>query len=671
MNLRNWEFNATSGAAIAGATVEARAASLSHPNANAVTASTTTDANGMWEFSGLADVAHDIKIVFSGMTWWHKGLTRHSIDSLYFNAPSAITDNYLHNAGFESDRQGSLTVTNVQQRVMESWLALNGAGSSAVISWETPIVAGNSLASAKVVNTRSAGSFQMFQVFAPAAFRTKTVTMTIQLYQTVANSVRAYIYDGITTLASVANATTGSFVTHTVTMTIGSGANTIQVGFFVDLSGTVYADNAVFTLGSSPGIYTPEVFPAQHVKSGDLDSAVVQAVNMGVASVATSALQDASVTAPKLGPLSVGTAHLQDTSVTYPKLGALSVGTANLQDAGVTTAKIGLLNVTTATIAEAAVTDTKMAVQKFNRAGDTVTGTSRIHTAPGANAGYWYFGTGANYIGFDGSSIIVASTNRFISISDMQVWRASAPTSGYIFLGNGGVAYIGISGSTLVANPGSGGQLQILGDAIIQRQAAATTGYVFFGNTGLRYLGYDGANYGTHQGVIWTAGNMGPGSTLDADTVDGYHGVSFALAGHSHAGVYANASHTHSIPNLSGVFQTSNLATTTANATIPGMSFAGAGAGTYVVQGTVFCEIPSGSFDRIIVDIVITSGTGSVSQGLLAASGNTSHFNYAQISIVGSLTATSTVTVALQARKSGGGVGFLVTGGYFQIIQVA
>lgn len=76
MWVRNWEHNFSSGLPVTGATVEARLASLVSPNTGSVVASTTTDANGMWEFTALADQAHDIKVISGGNIWWHKGMTK-------------------------------------------------------------------------------------------------------------------------------------------------------------------------------------------------------------------------------------------------------------------------------------------------------------------------------------------------------------------------------------------------------------------------------------------------------------------------------------------------------------------------------------------------------------------------------------------------------------------
>jgi hypothetical protein len=52
--------------------------------------------------------------------------------------------------------------------------------------------------------------------------------------------------------------------------------------------------------------------------------------------------------------------------------------------------------------------------------------------------------------------------------------------------------------------------------------------------------------------TVWHAGNDGAGTGLHADLLDGYHASSFALSGHTHSGVYAPLSHTHSYMDITG-----------------------------------------------------------------------------------------------------------------------
>ena len=47
---------------------------------------------------------------------------------------------------------------------------------------------------------------------------------------------------------------------------------------------------------------------------------------------------------------------------------------------------------------------------------------------------------------------------------------------------------------------------------------------------------------------LWGPDNDGPGTGLDADTVDGQQAAAFAASGHDHATAYAPISHSHAIP---------------------------------------------------------------------------------------------------------------------------
>jgi microcystin-dependent protein len=267
LDLRNWEHNATSGTPVAGATVEVRAASLTSPNTGPVIASTTTDANGMWEFVGLADAAVDVKITYNGNVWWHKGMTKHSVTSIYYVTPTPTTDNFFKTAGFEVGVGGPWTVASAEKAVFGAWRAINGAGSSAVLSRETTTVSADSAVSAKIVQTKVADQLLLYQDFAvPASMRGKTITVSFQVHQSVANSVRAYIQDHVGSSESAYSATTGSFVTLTVTRGIHAAATFVRAGIRIEASSTTYVDNAIWVLGGVAGTYRPE-----YLSAGSLD----------------------------------------------------------------------------------------------------------------------------------------------------------------------------------------------------------------------------------------------------------------------------------------------------------------------------------------------------------------------------------------------------------------
>lgn len=111
MDLRNWEFY-DSGDPLVGATVKVRDAILTHPNAGTVLATTTTDNNGAWTFTGLTDTAKDVEVIWGNVSQyhkWYKGMTQHSIGTLFLatidGAGLVLSDNLLVNGDFIIDQQ--------------------------------------------------------------------------------------------------------------------------------------------------------------------------------------------------------------------------------------------------------------------------------------------------------------------------------------------------------------------------------------------------------------------------------------------------------------------------------------------------------------------------------------------------------------------------------------
>jgi hypothetical protein len=134
------------------------------------------------------------------------------------------------------------------------------------------------------------------------------------------------------------------------------------------------------------------------------------------------------------------------------------------------------------------------------------------------------FQTDAGTAGHYKRSVISASDNElhFYDSSNSEVVRigedvylSSVPgvliSGGVLAFGNGGA--IGASGNDIYIDPPATGKV-LLSAAVAE----------ISGNT------------------VWHAGNMGTGSLLDADMVDGKHASDFSLSGHNHSGVYAPAS---------------------------------------------------------------------------------------------------------------------------------
>ena len=119
-----------------------------------------------------------------------------------------------------------------------------------------------------------------------------------------------------------------------------------------------------------------------------------------------------------------------------------------------------------------------------------------------------------------GTGAVVNATG--VHVNSTYIGTISANNASYL----GGVAaasYAQLSGATFT------------GDITTYRSASPTTGVIYLGNGNNRYLYYNGtvydmpgANLYINSGLAWTSGNDGAGSGLDADTLDGLQGSSYA-----------------------------------------------------------------------------------------------------------------------------------------------
>lgn len=135
-------------------------------------------------------------------------------------------------------------------------------------------------------------------------------------------------------------------------------------------------------------------------------------------------------------------------------------------------------------ILDGAITDAKMLTPKVNRGGDAMTGDLNISRGGGAD-GYLTLGAGtAHYLGWDGGKFTFSG-------HPVQV-------PGYLTAAAG---------------------LTSIGDIMAYR-GAGTTGYVVLGNNPQFFIGWDGADIVTHTGKVWTSGNDGPTSGLQAQSAE-------------------------------------------------------------------------------------------------------------------------------------------------------
>jgi hypothetical protein len=460
--IRNWEHNAASGLPISGATVEVRNASLVSPNTGTIIASTTTDANGMWEFTSLPDAAVDVKVISGGNIWWHKGMTKHSVDAIFYVTPIPRTDNFLRNGGFETATAagvGPWTVTTTSP-VLDSWSAIAGAGSTGTVSRDTTVHAPDSTASAKIVYSKVSGSFTLYQVplTPPAAFRGKQVSVSVQVRQGVANSVSLLLYDGVGSTISSTSATTGSFVTLTVTRTFDAAATSCMLQINIANSDTVWVDNAIMNLGAVASTYQPEYwFPG---------------------AVTTDMLADLGVTTAKLTDLGVTTPKLADLGVTAAKIAANAVGNPQMA-VGAAVANLGYTPINKAgdtMLSDLAITRTNLG---FPTQGVLLFGNAGSHFIHWDGASQFNF---TDTINLNTGAVVAGGGGTFKQ--DTLVYRTSFPTTGVLYLGNN-----------------------------------AGTTYLYFDGTNFQLAG--GASLYRSGNKVWDAANDGAGSGLDADTVDG------------------------------------------------------------------------------------------------------------------------------------------------------
>lgn len=262
MDLRNWETFVDTGAAVVGALVEVMAASLTHPNPNPVLDSTSTDSNGMFEFTGLSDGPKDVKLTYQGKIRWMKGLARHSIDLAQGSDFTPADQNLLKNGGLEQWRRDTnITIgASTQAPAGLAWQGRTGSGDSMVVSRESSVIVPSSKYAAKLQYNHSSGIAYYEQIL-PAdlahQLRGLDVAMSVQIRQGVANNVFPFINDGGGDDLGLQSPGTDVYVTLDHTKTISLGADSLKCGIRFALSDTVYVDNVILVLGSIPPVFAP------------------------------------------------------------------------------------------------------------------------------------------------------------------------------------------------------------------------------------------------------------------------------------------------------------------------------------------------------------------------------------------------------------------------------
>ena len=298
----------------------------------------------------------------------------------------------------------------------------------------------------------------------------------------IANSTGAY-HTGIVNAANFT--TTGTVNTATVYATglvnavsynTGGGYGSATGGAIVNTT-TIAVGNSTVNVFANSTVFTGTSNNSTYLNS-QLASYYTNATNLNTGTVASARISGSYTGITGVGTITAGTWQGSSISTTYTDAKVSSVsGSGGLTGTVTSSGSISVL-------ANNGIT--------ANSSGTFVTqGTGAVVNATGVHVNSTYIGT------------------------------ISANNASYL----GGVAaasYAQLSGATFT------------GDITTYRSASPTTGVIFLGN-GNRYLYYNGtvydmpgANLYVNSGLVWTSGNDGAGSGLDADTLDGVQGSSYA-----------------------------------------------------------------------------------------------------------------------------------------------
>jgi hypothetical protein len=257
-------FAGTAGPVV-GANVSVYEASLTHPNPGAAITTTTTNSDGMWEFSGLSDSAKDVKVEYTSRVKWYKGLTLHSVYAVREFAEDTLADqNLVDNGGAEVNTgTAPFSPGTSFSEIIDRWQAKRGVGDTLTITHVNAPVVTNSQKAVQAVYTKSAGN-AFIEIPLPTilavALRGKTISGSAQVRQTVGNSAQVYITDGVNTFGGAFSATTGSFVTLKYeNFLVDNAAAGVSVGVTLPLSTTVQIDNVMLNLGTTALIFVPKL----------------------------------------------------------------------------------------------------------------------------------------------------------------------------------------------------------------------------------------------------------------------------------------------------------------------------------------------------------------------------------------------------------------------------
>lgn len=165
----------------------------------------------------------------------------------------------LVNGGFEPQcwQRGAGPFTANGAYTADRWL-LTIASGTATVTQETSIVDTGSGASLKIVTVGTVNQNISQKIEDLAQLRGRTISLSVRVRQSVASAVIARISAAGGSADAATSATTGAFVTLSVSMAVGAAdAGPLQIQFIFSAAGTFYLDNAMLVIGPAPAPYQP------------------------------------------------------------------------------------------------------------------------------------------------------------------------------------------------------------------------------------------------------------------------------------------------------------------------------------------------------------------------------------------------------------------------------
>lgn len=165
--------------------------------------------------------------------------------------------NLLTNGGFEIWQRGAGAFTASGAYTADRWVLTEGGASAGSVTQESTTIDSIGQYSLACAYTHASTTTVGQTVENWRDLKGETISLSMRIRQSVASMVRLYINDGLTLTTGNTTATTGSFVTHTLTVTMSGSATQCVLGVQFIATGTAYIDNAMLVIGPSPAPYRP------------------------------------------------------------------------------------------------------------------------------------------------------------------------------------------------------------------------------------------------------------------------------------------------------------------------------------------------------------------------------------------------------------------------------